>query len=79
MAERGSSLEFRFSRVMVVSFRWGLLLRDHSHEGNSVRLTLIGGGLQWSPATVRWLSRLRASMCVASDGVPTLRIGWKPS
>jgi hypothetical protein len=75
MAERGGSPEFGFSRAMVVGFRCGLLLRDHNDEGNSIRLTLIGGGRQRSLATVRWLGRLRASTCVAFNGVPTLRIG----
>jgi hypothetical protein len=28
---------------------------------------------------VRRLGRLQASMCAAFYGVPTLRIGWKPS
>jgi hypothetical protein len=62
MAERGCSLEYRFSRVMVVGFRWGLLLRDHNDEGNSFMLTLVGGGRQWGLAMVRWLSWLQVSM-----------------
>jgi hypothetical protein len=57
MAERCGSLEFGFSRDMVVDFRWGLILQDHNDEGNSMRLTLIGGGQQRSPATGRWLGR----------------------
>jgi hypothetical protein len=79
MAERGGSLEFRFSRAMVVGFRRGLLLRDHNDEGNLIRPTLIGGGRQRNPATVRWLSRLWASMCAAFNGVPALKIGGKHS
>jgi hypothetical protein len=79
MAERGGSPEFGFSRAMAVGFRWGLLLWDISYEGNSIRLTLIGGGRQQSPATVRWLGWLQASTCAAFNGVPTLRIGGKPS
>jgi hypothetical protein len=79
MAERGGSPEFQFSRAMVVSFQWGLLLRGHSGEGNTIMLTLIGGGRQRSPATVRRLGWLQVSTCAASDGVPFLQIGWEPS
>jgi hypothetical protein len=56
-AEHGGSPEFGFSRATVVDFRWGLLLRDHSSEGNLIRLTIIGGGRYRSPATVRRLGR----------------------
>jgi hypothetical protein len=62
----GGSPEFEFSRAMVVGIRWGLLLRDHNDEGNSVRLTLIGGGQQWSPAMVRRLDRCLVTVSVAS-------------
>jgi hypothetical protein len=52
-AESGGSPEFEFPRDMVVGFRWGLLLRDHSDEGNMFMLTLIDGERQQSPAMVR--------------------------
>jgi hypothetical protein len=56
MAERGGSPEFEFFWATVVGFRRGLLLRDHSNEGNVFMLTLIGRERQRSPATVRlWL------------------------
>jgi hypothetical protein len=66
-AERGGSAEFEFSRATVVSFRWGLLLRDHSDEGNSIILTLSDGERQRSPATVRRLGRF-LTMVRASSG-----------
>jgi hypothetical protein len=69
-AERGGSPEFEFSWATVVSFRWGLLLRDHIDEGNVFILTLIGGEWQRSPAMVRrlgrWLSTMRAATGEAS-------------
>jgi hypothetical protein len=43
MAEHGGSLEFEFSQATMVGFRWDLLLRDHSNEGNMFMVTLIGG------------------------------------
>jgi hypothetical protein len=54
-AEHGGSPEFEFSRATVVDLWWGLLLRDHSDEGNVFMLTLIGRERQRSPATVRRL------------------------
>jgi hypothetical protein len=74
---------WRLTRFHVFSshggrFRWGLLLRDHSDEGNLIRLTLIGEGRQRSPAMVRRLGRLRALMCAAFHDVLALRIGGKP-
>jgi hypothetical protein len=65
-AERGSSPEFEFSRATVVGFRWGLLLRDHSDEGNVFILTLIGGERQWSPTTVRRLGQCLSMVRAAS-------------
>jgi hypothetical protein len=65
-AERGGSPEFKFSRAMVVSFWWGLLLRDHSDEGNLIRLTFIDGGRQQSPAMVRRLGQCLVTVRVAS-------------
>jgi hypothetical protein len=64
--ERDSSLEFEFFWATVVSFRWGLLLRDRSDEGNVTMLTLIGGEWQRSPAMVRRLGRCLAMVRVAS-------------
>jgi hypothetical protein len=72
-AERGGSPEFKFSRVTVVGFRLGLLLRDHSDEGNLVMLTLIGGERQRSPATVRRLSRCLVTVRAASGEASALR------
>jgi hypothetical protein len=66
MAEHGGSLVFGFSRALVVGFRRGLLLRDHSGEGKLIRLTLIGGGRQRSPATVRRLGWSLVTVRVAS-------------
>jgi hypothetical protein len=54
-ASRLSAVAHRSSTV--VSFWWGLFLRDHSDEGNVFMLTLIGGERQRSPATVRRLGR----------------------
>jgi hypothetical protein len=79
MAERGGSPEFEFSQVMVVSFQWGLFLRDYSGEGNSIMLTLIGRGRQPSLAMMRQLGWLQVSSCTASNGVLFLRIGSEPS
>jgi hypothetical protein len=51
----------------MVSFQFGLLLRDHSDEGNVFMLTLIGEEQQRSPATVRRLGRC-LSMVRAATG-----------
>jgi hypothetical protein len=66
-AERGGSPEFGFSRATVVGFRWCFLLQDHNDEGNLIRLTLIGGGRQRSPATVRRLGQCFVTVRAASD------------
>jgi hypothetical protein len=65
MAERGGSLEFEFSRATVVSFWWGLLLLNHSDEGNVFMLTLIDGEWQQSPAMVRRLGRCLSTVRAA--------------
>jgi hypothetical protein len=62
----GGLPEFRFSWTMVVGFQWALLLRDHSDEGNSIRLTLISGGRQRSLTTVRRLGRCLVTVRAAS-------------
>jgi hypothetical protein len=62
------------SRAMVVSFRSGLLLRDHSDQVNSIRLTLIGGGRQRSPAMVRQLGRCLVMVRAASGEASTPRM-----
>jgi hypothetical protein len=48
-------------------FWWGLLLRDHNDEGNSIRLTLISEGRQRSPATLRRLGRCMEIVWAASN------------
>jgi hypothetical protein len=70
-AEHGSSPEFEFSRGTVVSFRWGLLLRDHIDKGNSIMLTLIDGERQRSPAMVRKLSQCLVMVRAASGEAST--------
>jgi hypothetical protein len=65
-AKRGGSTEFRFSRATVVGFWWGLLLWDHSDEGNLIRLSLIGGGWQRSPSKVRLLGQCLVMVSMAS-------------
>jgi hypothetical protein len=55
------------STAEVVGFWCGLLLLDHSDEGNVFMLTLIGGERQRNPATVRQLSRCLSTVRVASD------------
>jgi hypothetical protein len=62
----------RVFRATVVGFQWGLLLRDHSGEGNFIRLTLISGGWQRSPAMVRRLDRCLVTVRAASgeDSAP---------
>jgi hypothetical protein len=64
-AERSGSSEFEFSRATMVGFWWGLLLLDHSDEGNAFMLTLIDGELQRSSTTVRRLGRCLAMVRVA--------------
>jgi hypothetical protein len=65
-AERGGSPDFKFSRATVVGFQWGLFLRDHSDEGNSIMLILIGGECQRSPTMVRRLGRCLVTVRAAS-------------
>jgi hypothetical protein len=65
-------------RAMVVSFRWGLLLRDHNDEGNWFMLTLVGGGWQQGLATVGRLGWPLVMMCAASGSAPSSRTGWEP-
>jgi hypothetical protein len=77
--EHGGSPEFEFSRATEVGFRWGLLLRDHSDEGNAFMLTLIGGQRQWSPATVRQLGRCLSTVRVASGEASAPRTCAKAS
>jgi hypothetical protein len=79
MAERGGLLGFRFSRAMVVGFRWGLLLWERNDKGNSFMLTLFGVGWQRGLAMARWLGWPRVTMCAASDGALASRTGWEPS
>jgi hypothetical protein len=79
MAERRGSPEFEFSRATVVGFRWGLLLRDHSDEGNVFILTLIGGERQRSPAMVRRRSRCMLTVRAASGEASTSRTCAKAS
>jgi hypothetical protein len=63
--ECGGSPESEFSRATVVDFWWGLLLRDHSDEGNVFMLTLISRERQRSPATVRRLGRCLSTVRAA--------------
>jgi hypothetical protein len=78
-AERGGSPEFKFSRATVVGFRWGLFLRDHSDEGNSIMLTLIGGEWQQSPTMVRRLGRCLVTVRAASGEASAPRTCAKAS
>jgi hypothetical protein len=78
-AECGSSSEFKFSRATVVGFRRGLLLRDHSDEGNVIMLTLIGGERQRSLAMVRQLGRCLALARAASGEASAPRTCAKAS
>jgi hypothetical protein len=77
--ECGGSLEFMFPRATVVSFWWDLLLWDHSDEGNVFMLTLIGGELQRSPATVRRLGQCLSTVRAASGEVSAPRTCAKAS
>jgi hypothetical protein len=79
VAERGGSPEFEFSRATVVGFRWGLLLRDCSDEGNVFMLTLIGGERQRCPATVRWIDRCLSTVRAASGEASAPRTCVKAS
>jgi hypothetical protein len=78
-AERDGSPEFEFSRATVIGFRWGLLLRDHSDEGNMFMLTLIGGEQQQSPTMVRWLGWCLSTVRAASGEASALRTCTKSS
>jgi hypothetical protein len=71
--------EFEFSQATVVGFRWGLLLRDHSDEGNVFMLTLIGGEWQRSPAMVRRLGQCLSTVRVASGEASAPRTCAKAS
>jgi hypothetical protein len=78
-AESGGSPESEFSRATVVSFWWGLLLRDHIDEGNMFMLALIGGERQRSPATVRRLGRCLLTVRAASGEASAPRTCAKAS
>jgi hypothetical protein len=77
--EHGGSPEFEFSQATVVSFRWGLLLRDHSDEGNVFMLTLITRERQQSPTMVRWLDRCLVMVRAASGEASAPRTCAKAS
>jgi hypothetical protein len=76
---RGGSPEFKFSRATVVGFRCGLLLQDHSDEGNVFMLTLMGGERQRSPAMVRLLGRCMSMVRAASGEASAPRMCAKAS
>jgi hypothetical protein len=75
---------WRLTRVRVFSsygglFRWGLLLLDHSDEGNVFMLTLIGGERQWSTETVRLLGQCLLTMRASSVEASAPRMCTKAS
>jgi hypothetical protein len=76
-AEHRGSPEFEFSRVTVVSFRNGLLLRDHNDEGDVFMLTLISG--EWQQSPVRRLDRCLSTVRVAPGEALALRTCAKAS
>jgi hypothetical protein len=69
----GDSPEFEFSWATVVGFQWGLLLLDHSNEGNVIMLTIIGGERQRGPAMVRQLGGCLATVRAAFGKASALR------
>jgi hypothetical protein len=73
---RPSAVAHRSSSFL--ELRWSVSdeicsLQDHSDEGNSIMLTLIGGERQRSPTTVRQLGRCLATLRAASGEASALR------
>jgi hypothetical protein len=75
----GAAPAHAFSRATMVDFRWGLLLCDHSDEGNVFMLTLIDEEQQRSAARVRWLGRCLSTVRVASGEASAPRTCAKAS